>query len=224
MSKPVESRVDGRATAKTRARYDRNARFYDLMESGVERKFSSWREEFWKRVHGQRVLEVGVGTGKNMTYYPADVEVIALDLSPRMLEQARKRAANENVSVDLTEGDAQELPFPDDSFDAAIATFVFCSVPDPVLGLNELRRVLVPGGQLLLLEHMLSHEPLLEPLMHLSNPIAVRMTGANIDRETVENVRRAGFADVRVEDLWLDIVKLIEAQTPRPSQDNSRLS
>ncbi len=213
MSDQAKSRIDEQATAKTRARYDRNARFYDLMESGVELKFSSWRKELWSRVRGERVLEVGVGTGKNIPHYPVGVEVTALDLSPRMLEHARKRVADENVSVELIEGDVQELPFPDDSFDTVIATFVFCSVPDPVLGLKELRRVLAPGGQLLLLEHMLSHKPLLEPLMHLFNPVMVRTTGANIDRETVENVRSAGFAEVWVEDLWLDIVKMIEARS-----------
>lgn len=206
--------MDPRATARTRARYDRNARFYDLMESGPERKFTPWREDLWSRVRGPRVLEVGVGTGKNISYYPKDIEVTAIDLSPRMLERAKRRAHQEGAVVDLIEADAQALPFPDASFDDAVATFVFCSVPDPVLGLSELRRVLVPGGQLLLLEHGLSHKPLLKPLMRLLNPLMVRMSGANIDRETVENVRRAGFKNLRVENLWLDIVKLIEARAP----------
>lgn len=206
--------IDPRATARTRARYDRNARFYDLMESGLERKFAAWRADLWRRVRGVRVLEVGVGTGKNIPYYPKDAGVTAIDLSPRMLEHARERAEREGVAVDLIEADAQALPFPDASFDAAVATFVFCSVPDPVLGLGELRRVLVPGGQLLLLEHVLSGKPALRPVMRLLNPLTVRASGANIDRETVENVRRAGFAEPRVEDLWFDVVKLIESQAP----------
>ncbi len=212
MSESPKGKIDERATAKTRARYDRNARFYDLMESGAELKFSPWREEFWKRVRGPRVLESGVGTGKNMPYYPEGAEVTAIDLSPKMLERAKIKAGREGVTADLIEADVQALPFPDASFDTAVATFLFCSVPDPVLGLQELRRVLAPGGQLLLLEHTLSHKPLLETPMHLFNPVAVRLTGANIDRETVENVRRAGFAEVRVDDLWLDIVKTIEGQ------------
>ena len=100
------------------------------------------------------------------------------------------------------------------AFDTAIATCVFCSVPNPLLGLRELRRVLVPGGQLLLLEHVLSHRPLLGRVMDILNPLVVRMMGANINRETVENVRRAGFVDLQVADRWLDIVKLIEARAP----------
>jgi SAM-dependent methyltransferase len=114
----------------------------------------------------------------------------------------------------LIEADAQELPFPDASFEIAVATFVFCSVSDPVLGLSELRRVLVPGGQLLLLEHVLSHRPLLRPLMRLFNPLAVRMTGANVDRETVENLLHAELVGVSADDLWLDVVKLVEARAP----------
>lgn len=206
---------DERATARTRARYDRNARFYDLMESGAELKFSSWRERLWSRLQGGRVLEVGVGTGKNISYYPENAEMTAIDLSPGMLDQARKKAADRGASVELLEADAQALPFPDASFDAAVATFVFCSVPDPVLGLEELKRVLAPGGQLVLLEHVLSHRPLLQRPMSLFNPVAVRMTGANIDRKTAENVRRAGFEEVEAEKLWLDVVEMIEARAPR---------
>ena len=136
-----------------------------------------------------------------------------------MLERARVRAERTGAAVELIEADAQALPFPDATFDAAVATFVFCSVPDPVLGLGELRRVLVPGGQLLLLEHVLSHKPVLRPVMRLLNPLMVRVSGANIDRETAENVRRAGFVNLRVEDLWLDVVKLIEARVPVAKPD-----
>ena len=202
--------IDPQATAATRARYDRIARFYDRMERSNE-----WRAALWRRVRGSRVLEVGVGTGKNMPYYPQSVTMTAVDLSPCMLEHAQARARCEGSAVDLREADAQGLPFPDASFDTVLATCVFCSVPDPLLGLSELRRVLVPGGQLLLLEHVLSRRLLLRPLMQLANPLVVRLMGANINRETVQNVRRAGFEDIDVETLWLDIFKLIEARARR---------
>jgi phosphatidylethanolamine/phosphatidyl-N-methylethanolamine N-methyltransferase len=207
--------IDPRATATTHARYDRRAHLYDRMTRGSERVMMPGRAALWQRVRGPRVLEVGVGTGKSMPYYPSGMTITAIDLSPRMLDQARMHAARDLIAVDLREADVQALPFPDASFDTAIASCVFCSVPDPVLGLRELRCVLVPGGQLLLLEHVLFHRPLLGPIMGMLNPLVVDMMGANINRETVENVRRAGFTDLQVEDLWLDIVKRIEARTLR---------
>ncbi len=207
--------IDVRATAATRARYDRIARIYDRMERRSERRFAPWRAALWQQVRGPRVLEVGVGTGKNMPFYPPEMDITAIDLSPRMLDRARTRAAHEGYRVELGEADVQALPFPDAHFDTVIATFVFCSVPDPLLGLRGLRRVLVPGGQLLLLEHALSRRPLLRPLMQAVNPAVVRLMGANVNRRTVQNVQRAGFVDVRVTPRLLDIVMSIEARAPR---------
>ena len=208
------SAVDLEKTARTRARYDRIARFYDLMERGSEKRFAPWRADLWKRVKGQRVLEVGVGTGKNIPCYPQNAQVTAIDLSPRMLERARKLAAARATLVNLREADVQALPCPSAEFDTVVATFVFCSVPDPILGLTELRRVLKPGGQLLLLEHVLSRHALLGLAMQALNPMVVRMMGANINRETDSNVRAAGYVGIQAEDLWLDIVKRIEARSP----------
>jgi ubiquinone/menaquinone biosynthesis C-methylase UbiE len=206
--------IDQRATARTRARYDRNAPFYDLMTRGSERRLAEPRGQLWKTVRGPRVLEVGVGTGINLPFYPTHMQITAIDLSPRMLKRARTRANQLGVDVDLREADAQALPFPDASFDTVVATCVFCSVPDPALGLTELRRVLKPGGQLLLLEHVLSHRPVIRQCMRLLNPMVVRMMGANIDRETIDTVSKAGFENLLVQDLWLDIFKRIDALTP----------
>jgi phosphatidylethanolamine/phosphatidyl-N-methylethanolamine N-methyltransferase len=204
---------DALATTRTRDRYDRLARFYDRMESGAERRIvRTWRSLLWSRVRGEHVLEIGVGTGKNLPYYPAGIDITAIDLSPRMLEHARQRAAELGTNVKLMTADAQALPFPDASFNAVVATFVFCSVPDPVLGLREALRVLKPSGQLLLLEHMLSANRFIRPLMHAANPLVVRVVGANINRETVANVERAGLDLRRIDNLMSDIVKLIEAR------------
>ena len=197
----------------TRRRYDRLASFYDLLEAPVERfRFASWRARLRDRIVGDQALEVGVGTGKNLPYYPRDVKVTAVDLSPRMLERARRRASVLGLEVELREMDVQDLAFPDHIFDTVFATFVFCSVPDPVLGLRELRRVCKPGGMLLLLEHMRPGNPILGLLFDLLNPMVVRMMGANINRRTMENIRRAGWR-IRVEErLSSDIVWWIEAE------------
>lgn len=201
-------------TRKTRSRYDRISPVYGLFESLAERsKFSKWRRLLFQQVKGLAMLEVGAGTGKNFPYYPAGLEVTAIDLSEGMLSRARKKLASyPSARINLRIMDVQKLDLEADSFDTAVATFVFCSVPDPVLGLREVRRVLKPQGKLLLLEHVLSKRLLLRFLMKLVNPIMVRITGANINRVTVRNIQKAGFRIEEEKNLWLDIVKLIVAR------------
>ena len=197
----------------TRKRYDRLASWYDLLETPMERlRFASWRAGLLERIAGDRILEVGVGTGKNIPYYPQGAKVTAIDLSPKMLERARKRASILRTEVEFLEMDVQNLAFSDHLFDTIFATFVFCSVPDPVLGLREIRRVCRPGGRLLLLEHMQPGNPLLALLFDLLNPLVVRLTGANINRKTEENVLAAGWQIQDVGHLSSDVVRWIQAQ------------
>jgi phosphatidylethanolamine/phosphatidyl-N-methylethanolamine N-methyltransferase len=206
-------KVIDRQTAATQARYDRIAPVYDLMEWFVENSaFQEWRKDLWSRLPSGRILEVGVGTGKNMPYYPPDAQVTAIDLSERMLAQAQRKADELGLQVDLRHMDVQDLGFPQDTFAAAVATFVFCSVPIPVRGLREIARVVKPGGDIWLLEHVRINKPLIGLLMDFANPLAVRVMGANINRQTVQNVKRAGLQIIDVQDLKGDLVKLIHAK------------
>lgn len=207
--------IDRRATQLTRRRYDRIAPVYDALDWIVEWWARRWRRDLWSLVSPGRLLELGVGTGKNIRYYPHGHEIVAVDISERMLSRARRKADRLGVPVHFDLGDAQQLAYPDASFDVVVATFLFCSVPDPVLGLTEARRVLRPGGQLLLLEHVLSRRPLLGTIMRWLDPIPFHVWGAHINRRTEENVRLAGFCNVRETCLSLDVVKRIEAAAPR---------
>ncbi len=202
-----------KATETARRRYDRNASFYDMMEAVLERyRLRRWRELQWSKVEGTKILEVGVGTGKNFSYYPVGAEIVAIDFSTRMLARAREKAAKHDVKVELLEMDAQALQFEDNTFDTVVGSTVFCSVPDPVRGLMEVERVCKLGGKVVLLEHVLSANIILGRLMNLANPFVVRMAGANINRRTVENVGKSGLVAERVTDLGWDIFKLIEAR------------
>ena len=189
------------------------APYFEGMEAVMEGLFfKNWRKKLWAKVVGYHILEVGVGTGKNFDYYPAEARITAIDFSQEMLKQAARKKDRKHTQVELHLMDVQSLCFADNSFDTVIASFVFCSVPLPLKGLKELYRVCKPGGQVLLLEHVLSSKPVLAKIMNFINPAIVKLAGANINRNTVKNVKACGFASVRVDERSGDIIKLIEAR------------
>jgi ubiquinone/menaquinone biosynthesis C-methylase UbiE len=135
----------------------------------------------------------------------------AIDFSPKMLKQAERKRERKQLAVDLSLMDVQSLCYADNSFDTVVASFVFCSVPKPRKGLKEIYRVLKPGGQLLMLEHVLSSNKLLAWLMNLLNPMVLRLVGANINRETIKNVQACPFSKIYVDPVSSDMIKLIRA-------------
>ena len=187
--------------------YDRVAPVYDLYSApmewmGGERR----RRRLLDRAAGE-VLEVGVGTGLNLAYYPEGVHVTGIDVSPRMLARAHDRAEASPATVDLEVGDVEALPFDDDRFDTVTATCVFCSVADPVQGLRELARTVQPNGRVLLLEHVRPRNRVLGALADLVSPLTRWLFGPAVNRRTERNVEAAGLEIVSIQrqGVWREI-------------------
>ncbi|MBI2831450.1 MAG: class I SAM-dependent methyltransferase [Chloroflexi bacterium] len=198
-------------TDAVKRRYNRIAPFYDLV---VGRAPIKWWELLWSKVEGKKILEVGVGTGRSFQLYPVNAEVTAIDFSPKMLSYARAKAQKHKLKVNLLEMNVQKIDFQSNAFDTVTASFVFCSVPDPVRGLTEVKRVCKPGGKVILLEHVRSENRVAASLMDMVNPLAFWMVGDNINRRTVEDVRASGLTVEQVTELAAGIFKLIEARKP----------
>lgn len=202
---------------KIQKRYNRVAPFYDSLEVFMEKgMFNDWRKELWQEVQknlpeeGGKILEVGVGTGKNMKYYPENVkQIYAIDFSEKMLKEAKKKMPTDRDDIQLIEMNAENLKFDDNYFDVIVTSCVFCSVPHPIKGLKELKRVLKIDGRMIMLEHMRSKKPIIGPLMDMFNWVSFYIWGANINRKTIENIQKAGLNIVKEKLLWSDIVKKI---------------
>ena len=197
----------------TRAKWDRAARNFDLMNSkGPEWRWGPIKRELFSHMKG-RILFLAVGTGLDIGCFPPGQRITGIDISPKMIELARPRAAAYEGEMDVQVMDVHEMPFEERSFDQVFTSCTFCSVPDPVEGLRALRRVLVPGGELRMFEHTGSRYFPFSVMLHLMTLIS-RPFGPDMNRVTEENVRRAGFDDVVVRNVYLDVVKIIEARAP----------
>lgn len=196
-------------TEKIKNRYNRASVIYDILESPMEMMaLKKWRNDIMKDLKG-KVLEVGVGTGKNINYYPENVDISAIDFSEKMLKKAKLKADALNKKVEFHNMDAENMDFEDNTFDVVFTTCVFCSVPDPIQGLKEIKRVCKNGGKIIMIEHVRSEKKVLGLLMDVLNPLVVNSYGANINRRTIDNIKKAGYSMVDVTNLYSDIVKKI---------------
>jgi ubiquinone/menaquinone biosynthesis C-methylase UbiE len=195
---------------QTQKKWDRASRTYDLFAKVEDMRLGSEKHRLLAKARG-KTLHVAAGTGNDFKFFPPGMDIVSIDISPKMLEQARSKAATYRGSIELREADVHDLSDPDDTFDTVATVFTFCSVPNPIAGLQELRRVLKSGGQILMLEHVRSTA--IAPLgvmMDLMSQLTKRF-GPELNRDTVGNVQKAGFRLRRVENVYLDVVKLIEA-------------
>ena len=190
-------------------KWDGAAGSFDLLSFGDDRRFGGYKKRLFAKMHGKSLM-VAAGTGNDFKYFPPDQDIVALDISPKMLEKAAPRAVGYPGTLTLREMDVCKLDYPDDMFDTVVTVCTFCSVPKPIIGLTELRRVLKPGGQMLMFEHMRSGIAQFGVLLDMMTPLT-RKLGPDLNRDTVGNVLKAGFRLRRVENVYMDIVRIIEA-------------
>lgn len=190
-------------------KWDKAATLFDFMNSGIELRYGEYKREWFSQAVG-RTLLVAVGTGLDLQYFPQGSNVLGIDISWKMLERAKEKSENTTLNIKLVRTDAQMLGFTDNMFDTVVTSCTFCSVPDPVKGLCEIRRVLKPGGKLLMFEHVRSDIFWMGPMMDLMTYVS-RMFGPDLNRRTGENIIKAGFKLVREINVYLDMVKLFEA-------------
>ena len=198
----------------TQKKWDSAAGLFDLMNGcGPERRWAPVKRRLFSKMEG-RVLFLAVGTGLDIPLFPPGRDITGIDISPKMLEKAAPRAAAYPGRLILRHMDVHDMDFPEASFDQVFTSCTFCSVPGPVRGLRALRRVLKPGGYLGMFEHTGSRIFPFNAMLGLMNPL-VRRLGPEINRDTPANVRAAGFENVRVTNIYLDVVRIIEATSPR---------
>jgi demethylmenaquinone methyltransferase/2-methoxy-6-polyprenyl-1,4-benzoquinol methylase len=193
------------------SKYDRIAPIYELIDLPLEFFTRKWRKEALSNLSG-KILEVGVGTGRNLKYYPAGCRVIGIDKSEGMLQRAKEKAEFMK-NITLYPMDAEHLDFPDNSFDYVVTTFALCTIPDPVKALKEMRRVLKPSGELISIEHVHSDYPFIDLIEHLINPVLFFLLGDHATRHTVKNIEKAGFTIKETKKLaFKDVFRKIRAK------------
>ena len=195
-------------------RYQRIAWLYDLLDLPFEHvRYRKIRPMIFAGLSG-RILDAGVGTGRNFPFYPPGSEVVGIDLSPAMLARAERRRRAAAAKIELRPMDVTRLEFPDRSFDAAVATFLFCTLPDQlqVAGMRELGRVVKPGGIIRCLEYTRPSRGLRRLLTRVWEPWVAWAYGAGFDRQTEKHVPQAGLQLFESRFVSDELIKLLGAR------------
>jgi ubiquinone/menaquinone biosynthesis C-methylase UbiE len=202
-------------TERVRAVQDKQAPKYDRQISFFERiLFGDGRAWVCSQARG-KVLELAAGTNRNLPFYPRDAELTTVELSPQMLTIGRKRALDLGHPADLRLGDVQSLDFPDARFDTVTCTLGFCTIPDTHAAAAEAFRVLRPGGQLLLLEHVRSPAPIVRGVQRALEPLAVRFEADHLLRDPLDYLPGVGFQIDEVQRSKWGIVERLRARKPQ---------
>jgi ubiquinone/menaquinone biosynthesis C-methylase UbiE len=201
-------------TAKARSvweamapRYDHDIKFWERVQ------FAGGRDWVCSRATGN-VLEVAIGTGRNLPFYPPDVTLTGIELSPAMLAIAHQRASELGLDVDLREADAEDLPFDDHSFDTVVCTLSLCTIPNHAKAITEMSRVLRPDGHLLLLDHIGSRWWPVWAIQRLIDVFTVRAAGEHMTRRPAPLLPAAGLQITESQQLKLGTVERVHARQP----------
>lgn len=197
----------------TQRKWDKAAPNFDFMAGkGAEKRWLPFKRELFSHMDG-KVLFMALGTGLDIASFPVGKRIEAIDISPEMLKVAQPRIDAYDGEINAQVMDVHDLQFADTEFDQVFTSCTFCSVPDPIEGLRQLKRVLKPGGELYMFEHTGSRYWPFKPMMDLMTQLSKRF-GPDMNRSTVDNVRAAGFQLREVNNLFLDVVKTIKAIKP----------
>jgi ubiquinone/menaquinone biosynthesis C-methylase UbiE len=199
---------------RLRRYWDKHAPSYDKQMGVFDRYlFADSRDWICTKATGT-TLEVAVGTGLNLTHYPDDVTLTGLEWSPAMLEIARRRADQLGRAVDLIQGDAQQLEFPDATFDTVVCTFSLCAIPDDRQAVHEMTRVLRPGGLLLLADHVEAAARAGRALQRLLEMVTVPLGGEHFRRRPIRHVEALGYTIEAHDRFKAGIVERLAARKP----------
>jgi ubiquinone/menaquinone biosynthesis C-methylase UbiE len=188
-------------------RYDQDMDFWDRHLFGASRSWACGRA-------AGEVLEVAIGTGRNLPFYPDGIRLTGVDMSVRMLGIAGDRAAGLGRQAGLRTGDAQALDFPDGSFDTVLCTLGLCAIPDDRRAISEMARVLRPGGRLVLVDHVAARLAVLRVLQWLYERVTIPLAGEHFRRRPLTHVRDLGFRVEQVERFRFGIVERLVARKP----------
>lgn len=201
--------------AANQRKWDRLAPRFDVMAGeGGEKRWRRAKTHLFSAMGDGDILFMALGTGQDIGTFPPSKTLHAIDVSERMLSLAQPRVEAYNGTIHVRQMDIHQPSFAPESFDQVFTSCTFCSVPEPVEGLKQVFNLLRPGGELLMFEHTGSgyfpFNLMLRTMTFLTNKI-----GPDMDRNTVANVKAAGFEVVAVENVFLDVVKIIRAERPK---------
>ena len=198
----------------TQNKWDKAASSFDLMSgNGEMKRWLPFKTQLFSHMQPGKILFASLGTGLDIPAFPPGMSITAIDISPEMLKRARPRTDAYQGEIKAELVDIHEMPYPEGHFDQVFTSCTFCSVPEPVVALRSLNRVLKPGGRLYMFEHTGSRYFPFKYMMDVMT-IITRKIGPELNRATVDNVKAAGFEVTEVNNLFLDVVKTITALKP----------